>query len=191
MEIHKPNSGNLIDHAKDYSLHDKFAIQSPKGKLFRENLVDSLESDVINSDRKRTFVMKSNLDNGALLIESIRQIWVGSYWVNSTRSLHTYNENNDKVQLLNQIWNDTEWIDNSRETYTYDNNFNRTEWMVQYGRMFGDKHTRMMRITTGQDYHIRHGMFHTGEMSGRILMLMIKITTRLSGSTNTVTVQTG
>ena len=118
MEVHRMNSSVLNEPTEDFSRHDVFFFQDRRGKLSKEQPVNFFESKIAISQDSRKIIMKSFLDNGFLLIESIRQFWNGSSWINSVKSLHIYDENNNQTLLLRQFWDGSEWMDYSRETFS-------------------------------------------------------------------------
>lgn len=131
MEVHRMNSSVLNEPTEDFSRHDNFFFQDRRGKLSKEQPVNFFESKIANSQDSRKIIMKSFLDNGFLLIESIRQYWDGYSWINSVKSLQTYDEDNNQSLKLHQFWDGIDWTDNAMETFAYDSNNNRTEWLYQ------------------------------------------------------------
>ena len=84
-----------------------------------------------NNMDEKTIINKKLLENGSLLIEAIYQRWKGSAWVNDSKDLYTYDENNNLTEELHQSWDGSAWMNGSKYSYTYDANNNEIELIRQ------------------------------------------------------------
>jgi hypothetical protein len=89
------------------------------------------ESDNFNSEKSRTFINKTLIDGGYLLIEYIVQGWDGSAWVNAYMYSYTYDENNNRIEELIQSWDGSVWVNYSKSSNTYNLNNNLIETLGQ------------------------------------------------------------
>jgi hypothetical protein len=86
--------------------------------------------DVFNEGKSRTVVNETILKNGFLLIERLRQTWVGSNWVNWSKITYSYDGNSNMTEQLEQNWDGYSWVNDYRYTSIYDGNNNEIERLV-------------------------------------------------------------
>jgi hypothetical protein len=77
----------------------------------------------------------NNYNTSNNLTNATVQIWSatgGVYnWNNKTMYSHTYDGNNNQIELLHQDWNNSAWVNKVKYSYTYDGNNNQTEKLYQ------------------------------------------------------------
>jgi hypothetical protein len=99
------------------------ALRNQQREFYQEERFDAKDT--------RTTINKALLGNGFLLIERIWQHWDVSVWVNYSKSLYTYDENNNETEALHQNWDVSVWVNFTKYSYTYDVNNNRIELLTQ------------------------------------------------------------
>ncbi len=89
------------------------------------------ESPTFQSMKSRTLVSKTVLDSLFLLEEELWQEWDGSNWVDDYKDSHTYDVNNNRIELLLQDWDGSNFVNDYKYTFTYDGNNNMIEELYQ------------------------------------------------------------
>ncbi len=95
---------------------------------------DSIEA--FNAKDSRTIINKTQLENGFLLIDYIRQSWNGSAWVNESKDSYTYDGSNKLTEKLYHSWGDSSWDKSEMYSFTYNESLNLTVELKQYWNGF-------------------------------------------------------
>ncbi len=131
-----------------------------KGVFMISSAKQNFKSKLLTGEIRIVTINKTTLDNRDLEIEFIQQVWDGFDWVDSSRSLKTYDENlnidtilyqtlndtnwvntsqtlnsydgsNNLIETLDQMWDGLTWVDSSKTSFTYDSNNNQIEILNQ------------------------------------------------------------
>lgn len=74
--------------------------------------------------------IEKSSDGNNKMIERISQDW-DEDWVNTSKSLYTYDGSSNLTEFLIQWWTNSNWANSSKYSYKYDENNNQTEKIYQ------------------------------------------------------------
>ena len=81
----------------------------------------------------------------------LRQIWIGSAWLDDSRSTYTYDANNNIISQIFQYWQNNVWLNNSRYLFNYNSNNIVTEEIDQKWNLIAGIWNNYYRISGGYD----------------------------------------